>query len=1014
MTQSFQHLQAQLQSLSRQDILPHWRQSRESPLTSQPESGWQRVQLNDRGHIPWSRGNQELWLSQTLVIPDSCQGISLADYRLYLSLRWWADLAEFYVNGERHHSGDLFDCFGRILLQDCLQPGQEIHLSLYLVSPNHDEGALVTSELLYERDDPDPGFIADELAVCAKFYPQLRDNPLPETLQLDFSQLPQQPNLFLAELQRLQTYLAQHYPSPPGTLYLMGHAHLDMAWLWPLADTWTAAQCTFESVLNLQNQFPELIFSHSSAALYDWIEQHRPDLFAQIQTQVKRGVWEVAAGLWVEPELNLISGESIVRQLLYGQGYVQKKFQQTVRVAWLPDSFGFCWQLPQLLKQGGIDYFVTQKLRWNDTTTFPHQLFWWESPEGSRVLSLMSAPIGQGIDPEAMADYWADWRENTGVEEGLWLPGVGDHGGGPTRDMLEVARRWQGSALFPRLAFSSATDYLDRLQGQVDRSCPVWRDELYLEFHRGCYTTEGDRKLANRQGERLLYEAELFASLASYSSGVPYPQDSLETAWKGLLLNQFHDILPGSTIPQVLEEANHLSAAGLATATQIRDEAIATLLQQLPPSPPPYPEAIPVYVVNSLTWGRSHLVSLPRPDEQSWRVCDDAGTPILSQQRQSQLQFQAKEVPGVGVRRYWIYPEELPPYYSTASSRLTPPPLENAFLRVTIDGETGNIQEIFDKVRQQQVLNSLGGNCLQAYEDKGQYWDAWNIDPNYEQHPLPAAELETWELLEFGELQQRVRVIRRLGDSRIGQDYILEQESPLLRIETDIDWQETQTLLKVAFHLNLESDVATYEIPCGAIARPTQPQTPAEAAKWEVPALQWADISNSEFGVSLLQDCKHGYDAKANQLRLTLLRSSQWPNPQSDRGQHHITYAIYPHGGDWKSGQTVRRAYELNQPLLVYTDINDRGDDRPSPSCHQWLSLNSENLILMALKQSETDKNDWILRVYDSLGESSQLEIEGLFNQMGLTRANLLEQDAPGERAIAPWQIASFRLTSSD
>ena len=1015
MTQSFQHLQAQLYALSRQDILPHWRQSRESPLNPQTESSWQPVQLNDRGHLPWGRGHQGLWLSQTLVIPDSLQGISLDSYRLYLSLRWWADLAEFYVNGELRHTGDLFDCFGRILLQDSLQPGQVIHLSLYLLSPHHDDGALVTSELVYERDAPDPGFIAEELAVCAKFYPQLPQSPLPDSLQLDFCQLPQQPHRFLNDLKDLQIHLGQHYPPPAGTLYLMGHAHLDMAWLWPVSETWTAAQRTFESVLSLQRQFPELIFSHSSAALYDWIERERPDLFAQIKTQVKGGVWEVAAGLWVEPELNLISGESIVRQLLYGQGYVRETFQQTVRVAWLPDSFGFCWQLPQLLKLGGIDYFVTQKLRWNDTTTFPHQLFWWESPDGSRVLSLMSAPIGQGIEPEAMAEYWSSWQENTGLQDGLWLPGVGDHGGGPTRDMLEVARRWQGSALFPKLTFTSATGYLEQVERQLGTDGPVWRDELYLEFHRGCYTTQGDRKLANRQGERLLYQAELFASLASLTTGVDYPQAALEQAWKGLLFNQFHDILPGSTIPQVLEEANQVSAAGLPQAQGIRDEAITQLLQHLPPGTPPYPEAILVSVVNSLTWGRSHLVSLPLPSPHPhWRICSFSGEPLPSQRFQDELRFLAQDVPGVGCRRYWLYLDPDAPQDNLSYHTTRAPVLENANLRVTIDEETGSIREIYNKQTQQQVLNLLGGNCLEAYSDKGQYWDAWNIDPNYEQHPLPPARLEEFTWVEWGALRQRLRVVRRLGNSRICQDYILDKQASLLVIESDIDWREQQVLLKTAFHVPFTAEMATYEIPCGAIARPTTPQTPAEAAKWEVPALQWADLAAEHQGISLIQDCKHGYDAKANQLRLTLLRSPQWPNPNADQGPHQMTYAIFPHSGDWKQGQTVQRAYELNQPLLLYTHDTPLAGDRPSPSCQQWLSLTPQNLILMALKQSERHKNHWIIRVYDSQGETSQLDLGGWVNSMTYQRVNLLEDDWQGDETIASWQVASFRLTAID
>lgn len=1015
MTNPFQSLQDQLQSLCRLDVLNQWRQAHGSisePLNPQTWLSWQPVKLNDRGHIPWSHGKQELWLSQTLIIPDFLNGFNVSQFRLYLSLRWWADFAQLYLNGNLLHTGDLFDCFGRILLDESVQPGQTLYVALYLVSPGHDDGALVTSELIYENETIHPGFVADELAVCRRLYPQSFAKKTEELISLNFNLLPQQRE-FLEELQQLHNQLNDIFSSPQGTLYLMGHAHLDMAWLWEVSETWTAAQRTFESVLSLQQQFPELIFSHSSAALYDWIECHRPDMFATIKTQVERGVWEVAAGLWVEPELNLISGESIVRQILYGQQYVMEKFGQRVRVAWLPDSFGFCWQLPQLLKQGGIDYFVTQKLRWNDTTEFPHDLFWWESPDGTRILSLMSAPIGQGIEPRQMASYLKTWQDKTGLSDGLWLPGVGDHGGGPTRDMLEVARRWQGSSLFPKLVFSSATDYLDRLQGQVDATCPVWCDELYLQFHRGCYTTEGDRKRANREGERYLYQAEVFASLATQTTGVPYPGEVLERLWKDLLFNQFHDILPGSTIPEVLAEANRLSAAGLATAEEIRDGAITTLLHHLPASTPPHPEAIPVYVVNSLTWSRSQVVSLPLPDpDRRWRVCNLYGETLASQRFQGQLQILAEAVPGVGCARYWLYIDEEAPQDNLSYHTTRAPVLENGNLRVTIDAETGNIRQIFDKQNQRELLNFHGGNQLQGFRDQGQYWDAWNIDPNYEQYPLNPPELEHLEFLEAGDLRQRLRVVRRLGRSRICQDYILDKDASVLVIENEIDWQERQVLLKVAFNFAFNTDIATYDMACGAIARPTQPQTPAEAAKWEVPALQWADLSTTDVGVSLLQNCKHGYDAKPNQLRLTLLRGCQWPNPESDRGIHHMTYAISIHSGDWKTGKTSHRADELNQPLRVYTDINACGGDRPPSPSYQWLSVAPDSLRLMALKGSDRHANQWILRVHDCHGESQQLNLGGVFGEMIRTRVNLLEEDQIGNETIAPWQIASFRLQS--
>ncbi|MCL1466904.1 hypothetical protein LAY41_21165, partial [Argonema galeatum A003/A1] len=457
------------------------------------------VQLNAKGHIAWERGRQVLWLAQKFVVPQDLQGYPLKGLTLRLALTWWAEDAQIYVNGKLVQSGDLFDYFTRVVLSSSVTPGEVILVVLRLVSPGHDNGALMRSLCIYESAENnrlEPGFVADELAVLHRyvetFDPENLDfidmavadinwSALPDVKEFDNSLFylrqtlqskilscegghrdGNQREVFMGETPKttLACQDAHFAQNPKSKIYLLGHAHLDMAWLWPVNETWIAAQRTFESALQLQEDFPELIFCHSTPALYAWIEQHRPDLFADIQKQVNCGRWEVVGGMWVEPDLNLIAGESIARQILYGQRYVQAKFNQLSKVAWLPDSFGFCATLPQFLKQGGIEYFVTQKLEWNDTTKFPYGIFWWQSPDGTQIFSLMSALIGESIDPIKMGKYAVDWEIKTGLPNSLWLPGVGDHGGGPTRDMLEVAKRWEKSPFFPKLEFASAEDYL--------------------------------------------------------------------------------------------------------------------------------------------------------------------------------------------------------------------------------------------------------------------------------------------------------------------------------------------------------------------------------------------------------------------------------------------------------------------------------------------------------------------------------------------------------------------------
>ncbi|MBD2507264.1 alpha-mannosidase [Nostoc muscorum FACHB-395] len=1022
-------------------------------------SHWQPVQLNAKEHIAWTGGKKVLWLVQRLVVPQDLQGYPLAGLSLRLALLWWADSAEIYVNGELVLEGDLFDCSPRVLLSQGVKPGEEFIVALRLVSPGHCDGALVRSLLVYEStvdNNPDPGFVADELAVVQlyleRFAPEKLDALVEvvaevmnrrgaegtEKGELAKSFLSLRRNLIQSDI--LAPLFKVGWGDQKSKIFLLGHAHLDLAWLWPVSETWNAAQNTFESVLKLQADFPELIFCHSTPALYAWIEEHRPDLFQAIQAQVAAGRWEVVGGMWVEPELNLIAGESIVRQLLYGQRYIQEKFAKLSTMEWVPDSFGFCATLPQFFANAGIEYFVTQKLRWNDTTKFDYGAFWWRSPDGSEVFSLMSAPIGENIDPVKMASYALEWQSQTGLSESLWLPGVGDHGGGPTRDMLEIAQRWQKSPFFPDIEFTTAEKYLKQIKSGVriqesefrsydsppaSPAFPIWDDELYLEFHRGCYTTHADQKRWNRHCENLLYEAELFATLATLSCGVTYPKVEIEAAWKQVLFQQFHDILPGSSITQVYTDALPQWQQVEQVGTKILQESLFAIASHITLSEPPKPNSLPIFVFNSLNWQRSEVVSVALPTSQEWEIYDTSGKQLVSQLSEpSTLLFLATEIPPVGYRIFWLSPSSSPSPSSPPLPSLLPDwILENECLRVVIDPDTGDLSSVFDKTYQRELLSGVG-NQLQAFKDSGQYWDAWNIDPNYAQHPLPSTNLQSIQLLEQGPVQSRVRVVRQLGESEFCQDYILQVGSPLLKIATTVNWQENHVLVKAAFPLNIEADFATYEIPCGAIRRTTKPQTPAEEAKWEVPALRWADLTGETqegiHGVSLLNDCKYGYDSKPNQLRLTLLRSPNWPDSEADKGFHEFTYTLYPHAGSWESAHTVRRGYELNIPLQVI--LNPANENPPLSTGKDglgmsFLDLSAENLILMALKPSEDDPQQLILRCYECHGETAELSLQ---SNLGLNlgdTVDLLERSSTTEFSsgqqlltIQPWKIASFKV----
>jgi alpha-mannosidase len=1019
---------ARLRQLVQQDRQADWRMSFEDAAIAvqcDPNEWetWPAVTLNDRQHVAWPAGRQVLWLGQTIRLPETLANYPLAGFTARLALTWWAEQADVYVNGQLVQQGDLFDISARILLTKALVPGTAVQVAIRLVSPAHDAGALVRSRFLCERLDRDastlkrvdPGMLADELDVLYTYVKAFRPDDLAVMAQAVQSVAWEQcgdltafnPSLWqLGQELMLWSHWIQR-----RSIHWVGHAHLDLAWLWPVSETWEAAERTFQSVLNLQKEFDELNFCHSSPALYDWIERHRPALFTQIRQRVAEGRWEIAAGLWVEPELNLISGESLVRQVLYGQRYTQERFGHTSRVAWLPDSFGFCAQLPQILKQGGVDYFLTQKLRWNDTTQFPHEAFWWQAPDGTQIFSIMTPPIGESIDPVKMGRHAQDWEAKTIWPESLWLPGVGDHGGGPTRDMLEVARRLGRSQLLPQLKPSTMTAFCQQIEANL-QDVPVWADELYLEFHRGCYTSHADQKRYNRRCEHWLTEAELFSAIATLLAQQPYPKAELETAWKKVLFNQFHDILPGSSIPQVFVDANEEWEMVQKTALNLREQALEAIANQIDLSHPTRPDAIPVMVYNSLNWERSEVVVWKLATEFSGdcTLLDAAETPIpCHYDAQSHVvRFFAPSIPALGYRVFWCCPAPaLPP--------IDPPQnwiLENDYLRVEICPETGNIKSIGDRQTQREAL-SEPGNILQFFQDQGQYWDAWNIDPAYAQHPLEPATLKSIRWMIWDAVQQRIQVVREWRDSQFVQEYVLDMRSPVLKIETQVNWQETHVLVKAAFPIAVSTDYATYEIPCGAIQRPTLPNaklSQAQQAKWEVPALHWADLAQSgetPYGISLLNDCKYGYDAQPNCLRLTLLRSPTWPDPDCDRGQHQFAYAIYPHQGSWQSAQTVQQGYKLNRPLITRTMrwVEQRSEglgDR-----HSFFSTSDPNLVLMAFKQSETSEQDWILRFYESCGQPASGTFQTTLPLQYKSLTDGLENPLDLDQSVQPWQIQS-------
>ncbi len=943
----------QLKVRSRLSILNHWQRQNHHGI-------WEILPTVDSKHnlpmLSFLQSEENIHLKQIWQVPETYAGLSILGATIRLNLIWWVDICEVWINEKKVQEGDLFDQKCRLLLTNNAQSNHEFILEIKLNSPKHDIGALQLSELVFEYTDRacDPDKFADELAILQTYIPIfIKQNIDIQVIEQAIAQLnllfvEERNESFFSSLAKIREPLLQFSQFlKQRQIYILGNSHIDVAWLWAIAETKNAMQRTFTSALNLQEHYPELIFNQSTAVSYQWMEHEYPELFARIQEAVAAGKWELIGGMWVEPDGNLPSGESLIRQILYGQAYFRQKFNREVKIAWLPDTFGFHWQMPQILLKSGFEAFVTQKLLWNDTNKFPHQIFWWEGLDGSRIFTYFSNELGQGLEPVAIAKYLAIQEEKHNISETAWLYGVGDHGGGPTADMLDVGREWADSPMFFEVQSSTLENFLLNLKTRLPADLPVWKDELYLEFHRGTFTSKAEQKRQNRQVEILLSNAEKYSAIAYLTVNIPYPQAQLETAWQGLLLNQFHDILTGTSIPEVFAEANR-------TWTEVRE-----ICDQIFPQENQKNNDLQVW--NFLNWQRSQLVKLP---DNSW--CWLENIPSFGF---SELEFIA------------ITQTNQPLSVTSDNDKFY---LENIYLRVDIDIKTGEIDQIFDKRSQVFILRLA--SKLEFFEDKGQYWDAWNIDPNYASKKLESANLESITIIENCSLQVSIRIVQKFRNSTFIQEIQLTAFESFITVRNWGDWQEEYILVKVAFPVNWRSPFATYEIPMGTIQRSTLDESPESKAKWEVPAQYWADLSSENvvveqghsLGLAVLNDSKYGYDAKPDCLSLTLLRSPNWPCPHSDRGDHKFTYRLVPHQGDWRDANIVRLAQELNNPIVLQDlqSIQNWSIQAKSPTKSQsFLQVSTPNTILSAFKRSQ-DQTGWIMRFYEAQGETTETDIQ--------------------------------------
>lgn len=824
--------------------------------------------------------------------------------------------------------------------------------------------------------------------------------------------------------------LSQTIDAMPKATSLMvscvGHTHIDTAWMWRLKHTREKASRSFSTVLRLMERFPEYLFLHTQPQQYAFIKEDFPQIYEQIQERVKEGRWEIDGAMWVESDCNLPNGESLTRQVLLGRKFMLEEFGKEPTYLWLPDAFGYSAALPQILKKSGIETFMTSKIMWNQYNRMPNDTFWWEGIDGSKILAHFLTTPNPGpkvydnyffiyngfLYPDTVTGAWKLYQEKRLNKDILISYGYGDGGGGVSREMLEYRRNMDKLPGLPNVKTSSAGDYFKRLHKTVENTTQpmaTWDGEIYLEYHRGTFTSQAYNKKMNRLLENLYQKAEWLTAMAAVKTGdiSKAEQEKLTEGWKIILTHQFHDIIPGSAIHEVYEDSvvNYMQAQDL--ANEVISDAYTNLIEQ----------DAGYSILNPVAEKRSGMVRLAEATSEiaGKEFYTEDGKTVSTQIGADGVWAYVENVPAMGAM--YLYARDVQDKRTQAAcSRIDS--LDGKIHLVTPYyelelNEDGQISYLYDRAYDSNVLEENAcGNVLQFFEDKPIDFDAWDIDMFYQEKKREVTNLVKREIVENGTLRTVIRQEWSISKSHICQDMILYANTGRIDFKTHVNWQETQKLLKVAFPVDIRANYATYDIQYGNIKRPNHSNTSWERAKFEVVGHRFADLSEHDYGVSLLNDCKYGYDIHQNVMRLSLLKSAIYPDLNADKGEHDFTYAIYPHKGDFVTGSTVQQATELNQPLealrgRISLPCNDGGSSvRFTGSCVE----------LDALKKSEDGKY-LLLRFHEYAGSKGKVKMEFGFIAKAICECDLMERPLEEFKqaenmmtCIKPYEVKTFLI----
>ena len=965
---------------------------------------WQDFKTGDL----WGGRDYHCWFKTSVEVPESFKGKTIALNFYTFEEGWDAINPQFilYVNGEEIQGIDINH--REVILSDNAVPGTKYEIDLHAYAGMLADrkatlnGALVTIDLetreLYFN-------IQTPIWVCEKLNKEdkrridmlnvLTDAvnilDLRKPLSKEYNDSVKEANKFLEE-----EFYGKLCGEDDIIATCVGHTHIDVAWHWTVAQTREKVARSFSTVLKLMERYPEYIFMSSQPQLYKFLKEDYPEIYKKVKEKVKEGVWEAEGSMWLEADCNVTSGESLVRQILHGRRFFKEEFNVDNEVLWLPDVFGYSAALPQILKKSDVNYFMTTKIAWNQFNKMPYDTFMWRGIDGTEILthfittkdpyqdpnSHFTTYNGQ-IHPGAVIGAWDRYQQKDINNDVLISYGFGDGRGGATYEMLETGRRLaKGIPGCPKVKMGTSLDYFKKLEKTVGENerLPKWVGELYLEYHRGTYTSMARNKRDNRICENLYEAAEKFNSL-SMILGKTYPYADLNKAWENILLNQFHDILPGSSIKEVYEVTKKEYKELINKGHNILNEGIDFIASNI------NLDIKSVVVFNSLSFKRDDIAEFDIPKGIKNPAVLDENDEVLVCQRveNGRAIFFAKGVPANGYKVFKIVEATRNGKEVEISSDMA----DNKFFTIKFNDE-GHITSFFDKRSKREVLKAgQVANVLEAFEDKPMNFDNWDIDIYYTEKMWKVNDIESIEVIERGPVRSTLLIKRKFVDSIIKQKVHVYNDLPRVDFNTYVDWKQSQVLLKVAFPVDLNSNTATYEIQYGNVERPTHHNTSWDWARFEVCGQKWADLSEGDYGVSLLNNCKYGHDIKDGNMRLTLIKSGIEPNPTTDQEEHFFTYSLYPHEGTWKEANTAQMAYELNVPLYTKVEESHKGELEEKLSI---VKLNKENVIIEVIKKAE-DSDYLIVRMYEYFNKRTNLELEFFRYIEDAIECNLMERD---------------------